>query len=132
MRRKIHRSTCYRRRSLFRTPKILEHCPDYYSDLYNNKNVDQSLWSTLTQNITKPTDEERQSCEGHLTYGDCWRAISQMTNAKFPGRNGLTAEFCEDFFHSIEPLFITIANAQFGQPSVLTRRSGIITLLPEG
>jgi hypothetical protein len=57
-----------------------------------------------------------QSCEGPLTPGECWTAISQMANNKSPGSDGLPAEFYKEFFPQFGPLFINIANAQLAKP----------------
>jgi hypothetical protein len=94
------------------TPRIIEHCFTFYSDLYNKREVDQYLWPSPTQNLVKLTEDECRSCEGPLTYGECWRAISQMANNKSPGGDGLPAEFYKEFFPNIGPLFLIIANAQ--------------------
>jgi hypothetical protein len=94
------------------TPLIINHCLNYYSDLYNKREVDRSVWPTLTKNLTKLTEEEKMSCEGPFTQGECWTAISQMANNKSPGSDGLPAEFYKEFFPNIGPLFIKIANAQ--------------------
>jgi hypothetical protein len=113
------------------TPLIINHCLGFYSDLYNKREVDRSVWPSLTRNLTKLTEEEKQSCEGPLTQGECWKAISQMANSKSPGSDGLPAEFYKEFFPNFGPLFINIANAQLAKPLSPSQRLGIITLLPK-
>jgi SepF-like predicted cell division protein (DUF552 family) len=113
------------------TPIIIDHCLSYYSDLYNKREVDSSIWPSITSNLTKITNEEMQSCEGPLTPGECWTAISQMANNKSPGSDGLPAEFYKEFFPQFGPLFVNIANAQVTKPLSVSQRLGIITLLPK-
>jgi hypothetical protein len=113
------------------TPLIINHCLSYYSDLYNKREVDRSVWPALTKNLTKLTEDERLSCEGPFTQGECWTAISQMANNKSPWSDGLPAEFYKEFFPNIGPLFIKIANAQISKILSPSQRLGIITLLPK-
>ena len=37
----------------------------------------------------KLTNEQRDSCEGQLTVGECWVAVKSMANGKTPGSDGL-------------------------------------------
>jgi hypothetical protein len=71
------------------------------------------------------------SCEGPLTHGECWTAISQMANGKSPGRDGLPAEFYKEFFPQFGSWFTNIANAQLAKSLSSSQRLGIITLLPK-
>jgi exonuclease III len=113
------------------TPIILNHCFKFYSDLYNKKEVDNSIWPSITNNLTPITTEEMQSCEGPITPGEAWAAISQMANNKSPGSDGLPVEFYKEFFPFFGPSFLKIANAQFAKPLSVSQRLGIITLLPK-
>jgi hypothetical protein len=113
------------------TPQIINHCLSFYSNLYSKREVDRSVWPSLTLNLTKLTEEKKQSCEGPNTQGESWKAIAQMANNKSPGSDGLPAEFYKEFFPNIGPLFINIVNAQIAIPLSPSQRSGIITLLPK-
>jgi SepF-like predicted cell division protein (DUF552 family) len=35
------------------TPQIINHCLSFYSDLYNKREVDRSVWPSLTQHLTR-------------------------------------------------------------------------------
>jgi hypothetical protein len=113
------------------TQKIIDHCVQFYSDLYNKREVNKSIWPSITDNLTKLTEQESQICEGPFTYGECWQAISQMENGKSPGVDGLPVEFYREYFPRIGQLFIKLANTQPIQTLSPSQRMGIITLIPK-
>ena len=47
--------------------------------------------------IPKLNDEQRDLCEGQLTYAECYKVLSTFENNKTPGNDGLTIEFYKFF-----------------------------------
>ena len=45
--------------------------------------------------IPKLNDEQRDLCEGQLTYAECYKVLSTFENNKTPGNDGLTIEILQ-------------------------------------
>jgi exonuclease III len=107
---------------------ISEECTNYYKNLLTRQNVDKSAWAQLADNLPSLSPEDSESCEGDITYHECWKAISAMADHKSPGCDGLPAEFYKSFFPIFGDTFVDIVNKNKGLMS-LTQRIGFITLL---
>ena len=62
----------------------------FYKELYSkvptNKVAQDRLLNLLDRKLT---DEQRDSCEGQLTVGECLVAVKSMAYCKTPGSDGL-------------------------------------------
>ena len=47
------------------------------------------------------TDSMRETCEGQLTYSECFKVLSTYSNDKTPGNDGFTIEFYKFFWPEI-------------------------------
>ena len=72
------------------------HC--FYLELYDENpgiQTDYSNCPFLEDTLSSPklTDSMRETCEGLLTYSECFKVLSTFNNDKTPGNDGLTIEF---------------------------------------
>ena len=83
--------------------QILEEEYKFYSKLYeadnleSNVNYNQNLNRFFNFKSPKLSAQEKQVCEGLLTNDECIKVIKLFYNGKFPGNDGLTAEFYKIF-----------------------------------
>ena len=75
---------------------------NFYSDLYDQKEgieINESSCPFVGNHSFIPNlnDEQRDSCEGQLTYAECYKVLSTFENNKTPGNDGLTIEFYKFF-----------------------------------
>jgi len=52
----------------------------------------------------------RETCEGQLTYSECFKVLSILSNDKTPGNDGLTIEFYEFFWSEIGTFLVDSLN----------------------
>ena len=65
----------------------------------------------------------RETCEGQLTYSECFKVLSTFSNDKTPGNDGLTIEFYKFFWSEIGTFLVDSLNyAYFHSP--LQKREG--------
>jgi exonuclease III len=107
---------------------ISKECTDYYKTLLTRQKVDKAAWTQLVDRIPSLALEDSESCEGNITYEECWIAISAMADHKSPGCDGLPAEFYKLFFPVFGNIFVELINSNEGQMS-RSQRIGLITLL---
>ena len=80
---------------------ILEQIESYYKNLctsdctFSNEECDSFM---LNLKIPKPSDEDRESLEGLLSYDECKEVLETFQADKAPGEDGFTAEFYKYFF----------------------------------
>jgi hypothetical protein len=109
--------------------QIREECTRHYQNLLNEEPIDKSQWKALAENIVPLTEEQQLSCEGAITYRECWSAIKNMQDHKSPGIDGLSAEFYKHYFPLFGHLFMGILNRDTTGLLSETQRLGLITLL---
>ena len=107
---------------------IATECTRYYKTLLTQQSVDKVAWAQLVENLPSLPPEESNSCEGNITYAECWQAISAMADHKSPGCDGLPAEFYKLLFPIFGDVFIDSINNNVGLMSP-SQRIGLITLL---
>ena len=75
----------------------------FCADLYDEKSGIQTEYSTcpfLEDTLSPPklTCSMRETCEGQLTYSECFKILSTLSNrGKIPGNDGLTIEYYKFF-----------------------------------
>ena len=95
---------------------ILDHCTDYYSELYKTRNPKRSSINEYLSKITNlPTlsHDSQEQCEGKITSSECQKAIKLMNNNKAPGSDGLTIEFYKTFWTDMSDTLIDSFNESF-------------------
>ena len=88
---------------------------NFYSELYDEKSGIQADYSTcpfLEDTLSSPklTDSRRETCEGQLTYSECFKVLSTFCNDKTPGNDGLTIEFYKFFGAEIKTFLVDSLN----------------------
>ena len=61
------------------------------------------------------TDENKELCEGRVTFNECKEAVSKMKINKSPGLDGLSAEFYKVFWDDIGPILVDVYNECFDE-----------------
>ena len=85
-----------------------------------------------TENVTSLNEEEKLSCEGIVSEDECLRALKEFKNCKFPGTDGLSAEFYNFFWSEISTDIIGSFNYAFKTGTLsISQRRGIISLIPK-
>ena len=80
--------------------ELLKEEVTYYKALYKrDSKVSSNEYEHFKESIDLPrlTEEEKMSCEGKLSYKECFEALQGMTHNKSPGYDGLTVEFYKHF-----------------------------------
>ena len=77
---------------------ILNEIHDFYSDLYNLKpeiqtDLSDCLFFANPSTIPKLNEAMKETCDGQLTYSECFKVLSTFENNKTPGNDGLSIEF---------------------------------------
>ena len=110
---------------------IMSDFRNFHSSLYKRRSSESGndfLEYLKNISILKPTENERDSCEGALTKKECWDALQSMKNNKSPGNVGLTKEFYVCFLKEISSNLLDTLNHSFeiGQMSA-SQRQALIT-----
>ena len=72
----------------------------------------------------------RETCEGQLTYSECFKVLSTFSNDKTPGNDGLTVEFYKFFWSEIGTFLVDSLNyAYFHGELSNSQKQAVITLL---
>ena len=106
----------------------------FFADLYDEKaefTFDQTTCPLLNSaNTPKLSDELRDTCEGELTYAECFNILSTFKNNKTPGNDGLSVEFYKVFWAEIGRNLVDSLNYSYhhGELST-TQKQAVITLL---
>ena len=108
---------------------------NFYSELYDEKSGLQTDYSTcpfLEDTLSSPklTDSMRETCEGQLTYSECFKVLSTFSNDKTPGNDGLTIEFYKFFWSEIGTFLVDSLNYAYlyGELSY-SQKQAVITLI---
>lgn len=76
--------------------KILSEQECFYKNLYSSKSLFDNDDSFFHHDV-RLTDEQRDSCEGNLTFKECGEALKLRKNGKSPGSDGFTVNFFKFF-----------------------------------
>jgi hypothetical protein len=68
----------------------------FNKNLYSRKSLFDNDDSFFHHDV-RLTDEQRDSCEGNLTFKECGEAHKLMKNGKSPGSDGFTVDFFKYF-----------------------------------
>ena len=107
----------------------------FYWELCDEKSGIQTDYSTcpfLEDTLSPPklTDSMRETCEGQLTYSECFKVLSTFSNDKTPGNDGLTVEFYKFFWSEIGTFLVDSLNyAYFHGELSNSQKQAVITLI---
>ena len=112
---------------------ILSEQAKFYENLYTSKGqCSDEQFQEFTEDLTIPRleNEEKQSCEGLMTIGECGKVIKTMKNNKSPGNDGITIEFHKIFWPHIGNIVVNSFNAAHACQTLSTsQRQAVITLI---
>ena len=105
----------------------------FYKDLFTREPTDANLQTCLLRNIESCLSaDERKSCEGLLSLGECLDALKGMSRNKSPGLDGLPMEFYLHFWATLGNDLVEVLNHSYENMSLSSSQSrGVITLVPK-
>ena len=110
---------------------IQAECRSFYADLFREEPPLVPQQGRFLAGLPSLSPELRASCDGPLTFQECFEAIRSMDNGKSPGLDGLPKEFYVRFFYLFGRDFVALINscatAQWALPPSM--RLALITLL---
>ena len=104
---------------------------NFYQNLFTEEEVDMEAQNWLLNQLSMSlNDQEQTSCEGLLTVEECREVLNGMNTGKYPGIDGLTAEFYLAFWAVIGEDLVEVLNYSFqnGQLSV-SQHKGLLSLI---
>ena len=104
---------------------------NFYRDFFSEEEVDSEAQDWLLNQLGMSLDEQEQdSCEGLLTAKESRKVLNGMDTGKYPGTDGLMAEFYLEFWAVLSNDFVEVLNydLQNGQLSVPQQR-GLLSLI---
>ena len=109
---------------------ILKHVKDFYAQLFQKEEVDQSLIDYFFKDLKSLTEDQSKLCEGILSKTECQKALFDMKNGKSPGIDGLPKEFYCIFWNFLGDSFVNMANTCFNNNSLsASQKLGVISLI---
>ena len=83
---------------------IMAEIENFYSvDLYASNDEE-------AQGIPKLTLDMKGACEGKLRVTECFDCLQSFENCKYPGKDGVSAEFYKTFWNSVGHLLVDSLN----------------------
>ena len=109
---------------------IMARTRDFYQSLYKDEPINTALKEEFLQDLPCLSEEDREICEGRLSYEECYAAIKAMKDNKSPGSDGLPKEFYKLFFPVFGHSFVNMVNGCFEDGQLTeSQRLGYISLL---
>ena len=86
----------------------------FYSRLFWEDFIDEACKERCLSGIQLTlSSEQRDSCEGPLSLTELSKALKSHNFNRSPGLDGLTVEFCLQFWDVLAPLLLRVANECF-------------------
>ena len=114
--------------------QILNHCKNYYQQLYTKITTDTEIQNQFLEAIdTKVTEEQNSQLTKILTKKEIKEAIDQMEDQKSPGIDGIPIEFYKEYYNILEnDLHLLYSDILFkDKQTPITMKQAIITLIPK-
>ena len=111
--------------------EILLEQQHFYKTLYSSRNINDYDESFFNHDI-KLTGDQKDLCEGNLTFKECAESLKFMINGKSPGSDGYTVDFYKFFWKDIGPfvfrsLFYGYNSGKFSE----FQYQSVITCIPK-
>ena len=84
-----------------------------YQDYGSNSDGDGAARFLYNPSIPKLDEDEKEKCEGRLTYNEFYRSLLTFQTEKAPGNDGLTAEFYKAFWPLLGNLIVDCLNEAY-------------------
>lgn len=116
--------------------EILNMQAKFYENLYcaRQPETEEAMHNYLAEIDTpKLTANEKDECEGLLTFEECYAIIKTFKNNKAPGNDGIPIEFYKKFFSIFGQIMVRSFNESFEHGELTTsQRQAVISLLDKG
>ena len=89
---------------------MLDVATSFYRDLYQEKDIDTSLWTSLFDGLPKLKVEERALLDRDITVTECYEALRSMSDGKTPGDDGISVEVWRIIFPLIGNNYVQMIN----------------------
>ena len=111
--------------------RVLQEEMNFFKTLYSSKNLECDDESFFKHNV-KLTEDEKDLCEGNISFKECAESLKSMSNGKSPGSDGYTVEFYKVFWRDIGPflfrsLHFGYENGEFSK----FQYQSVITCIPK-
>ncbi|CAF3364144.1 unnamed protein product [Rotaria socialis] len=90
--------------------EMLDVATNYYEDLYREKPIDVSLWSSLFDGLPKLGVQDRALLDCEITVKECLDALRSMPDGKTPGDDGIPTETWRVVFPLIGSQYVKMLN----------------------
>ena len=120
--------------------EILNEQKKFYENLYSdhNPNIAYDDLMEMEKDFLEPSDVEKLSVEqkdfvdSEITIEECGKALSQLSNNKSPGCDGLPTEFYKFFWGYLKYMVYDSFKWSIENKSLsMDQKSGVITLVPK-
>ena len=111
---------------------ILKTIREFYENLYECKNSDiaEDIDNMFFNKLPKLSEENKDFCEGPISFEECYQAVKEMKWNKSPGNDGFTAEFYFTFWPILGKFIVEAFNESFDTEMLSnSQRQGVITLI---
>lgn len=113
---------------------IVEICDSwvsFYSSLFTACDTDLTVQDALLDSLSSSlSPEQAGSCDGLISSGEAYTALSGMAKAKSPGSDGFPAEFYLAFWDVLGSDLVEVFNASFDSGSLpLSQCGALISLI---
>lgn len=113
---------------------ILQELEQFYKKLYTKRSdvMSENFFMNTTLNHFKLSSEQQRSCEGEISFEECYISLHSMPTQKSPGSDGLPVEFYNVFWEEIGILMVNSLNYAF-QRGFISDEQGraCVTLIPK-
>ena len=114
---------------------IQKQIKNYYENLFSSSErepTEEEYGEFLNDtDIPKLTEDQRDQLERDITTEEIKTALSQMSNNKSPGLDGITTEWYKKFWNQIEPYLVPAIKEEFNGGLFPNTNRGVIRLIPK-
>ena len=112
--------------------EMMMYAREYYQKLYTPDPIDSTAQDILLSDLTQLSHDHSEECDRDISYGEVSCAVTQLSNNKAPGLDGLPAEFYKAFWDLIGRDFYSVLmySLEIGILPLSCRRV-VITLIPK-
>lgn len=103
----------------------------FYSSLFTACNTDLTVQSALLDHLPSMLlPQQADSCDGYISSGEAYTALSGMAKSKSPGSDGFPAEFYLAFWDVLGADLVEVLNASLDSGCLpLSQRGALISLI---
>ena len=114
--------------------QILEEQKRFYNSLYElqSNDINEKISETFLSNLKMPTlsEEQKQSCEGEISFEELESVLNSFQNNKSPGNDGLPIEFYKTCWNLINEFLMECVQESFKYGKMSSsQKKAVITLI---